>query len=179
MLCPDMTCARKFVTQVCCSASDHYAAGHRFPTMKSAKQNRRSLVGTTAENQRANPTTLFCIGIGYSLLFHVATSLYGAFCLVWLASALARLSFYQRVYQQPVEGIGHHLPQECPEEMTKAILELRNAESATGPLEVEASHILIKTPKTISATRSDSAKCRFIGLFLFMPAGQVSSSGPT
>ena len=79
MLGPDMTCARKFVTQVCCSASEHYAAGHRFPTMKSAKQNRRSLVGTTAENQRANPTTLFCIGIGYSLLFHVATSLYGAF----------------------------------------------------------------------------------------------------
>ena len=71
MLGPDMTCARKFVTQVCCSASDHYAAGHRFPTMKSAKQNRRSLVGTTAENQRANPTTLFCIGIGYSLLFRI------------------------------------------------------------------------------------------------------------
>jgi hypothetical protein len=82
-----MTCAREFVIQVCCSASEHYAAGHRFPTMKSAKQNRRSLVGTTAENQRANPTTLFCVGIGYSLLFHVATSLYGAFCLV-----LARLS---------------------------------------------------------------------------------------
>ena len=71
MLGPDMTCARKFVTQVCCSASDHYAAGHRFPTMKSAKQNRRSLVGTTAENQRANPTTLFGIGIGYSLLFRI------------------------------------------------------------------------------------------------------------
>jgi hypothetical protein len=59
--------------------------------------------------------------------------------------------------------------------MTKAILEFWNAEGATGPLEVEASHILIKTPKTISATGSDSAKCRFIGLFLFMPAGQLRS----
>jgi hypothetical protein len=56
--------------------------------------------------------------------------------------------------------------------MTKAILEFWKAESATGPLEVEASHILIKTPKTISATRSDSAKCRFIGLFLFMPTAR-------
>jgi hypothetical protein len=56
--------------------------------------------------------------------------------------------------------------------MTKAILEFWNAEGATGPLEVEASHILIKTPKTISATRSDSAKCRFIGLFLFMPTAR-------
>src|ERR1700752_75239 len=74
MLGPDMTCAREFVTQVCCSASEHYAARHRFPTMKSAQQNRRSPLGTTAKNQCANPTALFGIGIGYSLLFHVATS---------------------------------------------------------------------------------------------------------
>jgi len=182
MLCPDMTCARKFVTQVCCSASDHYAAGHRFPTMKSAKQNRRSLVGTTAENQRANPTTLFGIGIGHSLLFHIAALLHGAFCLV-----LARLSACSTLILPA--GIPAASRRDRPpssggvsrgnDKSAPRVLERR---SATGPLEVKASHILnilIKTPKTISATRSDSAKCRFIGLFLFMPAGQVSSSGPT
>jgi len=161
-----MTCARKFVTQVCCSASDHYAAGHRFPTMKSAKQNRRSLVGTTAENQRANPTTLFGIGIGHSLLFHIAALLHGAFCLV-----LARLSACSTLILPA--GIPAASRRDRPpssggvsrgnDKSDPRVLERR---SATGPLEVEASHILIKTPKTISATRSDSAKCRFIGLFL-------------
>jgi hypothetical protein len=79
-----MTCAREFVTQVCCSASGHHAAGHRFPTMKSAKQNRVVWWGL---RRRISAPTQHLFSISVSAIRYYFALLHGAFCLV-----LARLS---------------------------------------------------------------------------------------
>src|ERR1700751_657780 len=84
MLGPDMTCAREFVTQVCCSASGHYAAGHRFPTMK--VHNKTAVVWWGLRRRISAPTQQLFSVLASAIRYYFAWS-HGAFCLV-----LARLS---------------------------------------------------------------------------------------
>jgi len=107
------------------------------PNHEKCKTKPRSLVGTTAENQRANPTPLFDIGICHSLLFRiVARRVLPGF---GSPQRLLDSHFTSGHNNSQSKGSATIFRRSVPRKMTKAILEFWNAEGATGPLEVEAS----------------------------------------